>query len=234
MDKIKAFDLSVLLKTVFIIVLMLCFWAIFAIQLEIDWLMIIINLSQNVCDNINRLYLNLSYSYVAGYIIYLLTIYFPKKFEKKRLQPIFKQKIHDIKNGFNCILLEFSRNTEIKNGYMEIENARKVLMSKNWTDIMPMYQNLYRANISYISFISEEGKIMKKQINDFIQSYQSFITAKQLCLLEELSNMMIFSTAHQFSQMTISLEDANGKKSLIDMFIDALNKMYEIEKAFNR
>lgn len=233
MNKIKALDLSVLLRIVFIIVLILCFWAIFAIQLEIDWLIIKIKLPQSVCNNINRLYLNLSYSYVAGYIIYLLTIYFPKKSEKKRLQPIFKQKIRDIKNDFNCILLEFSRNTEIKNGYMEIENARKVLLSKNWTDIMPMYQKMYKANISYIAFISEEGKILKKQINDFIQSYQSFITARQLCLLEELSNMMIFSIAHQFRQMTISLEDANGKKSLVDMFIDALNKMYEIEKAFN-
>ena len=233
MSKIKTIISTYLLEIILTIALALCLWAILAIQLEIDSLIIKNNLPQKVCDNINKLYINITYSFLAGYIFYLLTVYFPKRFEKKRLQPIFKQKIYAIKNDFNCILLEFSRNTEFKNGYLELENARKVLMSKNWTDNMPIYQNLYKDNISYISFISEEGKIMKKQINDFIQSYQSYITVKQLCLLEELSNMMIFSIAHQFSQMTISLEDANGKKSLVDMFINALSKMYDIEYAFN-
>lgn len=214
------------------LLLLLCVWAIFAIQLKIPHLSINVDWTQERCDNLNQLYINLSYSFLAGFVFYLLTIYFPQKRERKRLEPVIKKKVLEIRKDLRNILLEFSRGTDIQK-YMEIENARKVLMSKNWTDIMPMYQKLYNANISYISFISEEGKIMKKKINDFIQSYQPYITAKQLCLLEELSNMIIFSTAHQFSKMPISLEDANGKKSLVDMFIDALNKMYEIEKSFS-
>lgn len=214
------------------IMLLLCVWALSAIQLKIPHLTINVNWAQERCDNLNQLYINLSYSFLAGFVFYLLTIYFPQKRERKRLEPVIKQKVLEIRKELRNVLLEFSRKTDIQN-YIEIESARKVLMSKNWTDYMPMYQLLYKANISYIAYIKEKGILIKKNINDFIQSYQTHMTAKQICLLEELSNMQIFSIAHQFSQMTISLEDPNGKKSLVDMFIDAMNKMSEIEESFS-
>lgn len=214
------------------LLLLLCVWAIFAIQLKIPYLSINVNWAQERCDNLNQLYINLSYSFLAGFVFYLLTIYFPQKRERERLEPIIRLKVLEIKKELRNVLLEFSRKTDIQN-YMEIESARKVLMSKNWTDYMPMYQLLYKANISYIAYIKETGILLKKNINNFIQSYQRYMTTEQICLLEELSSMQIFSIAHQFSQMTISLEDPNGKKSLVDMFIDAINKMSEIEKNFS-
>lgn len=129
-------------------------------------------------------------------------------------------------------MLEFSRGTDT-NDYMKTESARKVLMSKNWTDNMPMYQKLYNANISYIAFIGEVGKLIQKNIVELIQSYQRFMTTEQIGLLEELPKLTIFSLAQQFSKMPISLEDENGKKSLVDFFIKALEKMKEIEDSFN-
>ena len=214
------------------IMLLLCVWALSAIQLKIPHLTINVNWAQERCDNLNQLYINLSYSFLAGFVFYLLTIYFPQKRERKRLKPVIKQKVLEIRKELRNVLLEFSRKTDIQN-FMEIENARNVLMSKNWTDYIPTFQLLYKANISYIAYIKETGILLKKNINDFIQSYQRYMTAEQICLLEELSNMQIFSIAHQFSQMTISLEDPNGKNSLIDMFIDAMNKMSEIEESFS-
>lgn len=214
------------------LLLLFCVWAIIAIQLKIPYLSINVNWAQERCDNLNQLYINLSYSFLAGFVFYLLTIYFPQKRERERLEPIIRLKVLEIKKELRNVLLEFSRKTDIQN-YMEIESARKVLMSKNWTDYMPMYQLLYKANISYIAYIKETGILLKKNINNFIQSYQRYMTTEQICLLEELSSMQIFSIAHQFSQMTISLEDPNGKKSLVDMFIDAINKMSEIEKSFS-
>lgn len=214
------------------LILLLCAWAVLAIQLKISCLSIPVNWSHESCNNLNQLYINLTYSFLAGYVFYLLTIYFPQKTEKKRLQPVIIKKTKAIKKELENVLLEFSRGTDT-NDYMKTESARKVLMSKNWTDNMPMYQKLYNANISYIAFIGEVGKLIQKNIVELIQSYQRFMTTEQIGLLEELPKLTIFSLAQQFSKMPISLEDENGKKSLVDFFIKALEKMKEIEDSFN-
>lgn len=59
------------------------------------------------------------------------------------------------------------------------------------------------------------------------------MTTEQVCLLEGLSNMQIFALANQFKQMNISLEDKNGKEFMVGLFIDAINKMNEIEDSFS-
>lgn len=59
------------------------------------------------------------------------------------------------------------------------------------------------------------------------------MTTEQVCLLEELSSMQIFAFANQFKQINISLEDKNGKESIVGFFIDAIRKMNEIEDSFS-
>lgn len=94
-----------------------------------------------------------------------------------------------------------------------------------------MFQRLYNTNMSYIAHINIEGKNIKQQVLDFIQTYQQFLTTEQICALEELSSMHIFRIASQFSQMNINLQP--GINSLVDEFILALEKVYEIEKLFS-
>lgn len=45
--------------------------------------------------------------------------------------------------------------------------------------------------------------------------------------------MQIFAFANQFKQINISLEDKNGKESIVGFFIDAIRKMNEIEDSFS-
>lgn len=232
MNKIKFVKNIHCVRLALYLILLLCAWAVLVIQLKISCLSIPVNWSQESCNNLNQLYINLTYSFLAGYVFYLLTIYFPQKTEKKRLQPVIIKKTKAIKNELENVLLEFSRGTGI-NDYMKIENARKVLMSKNWTDSMPMYQKLYNANISYIAFIGIVGEHIQKKVVELIQSYQRFMTTEQIGLLEELPDLYIFSLAQRFSKMPISLEDENGKKSLVDFFIKTLEKIKEIEDSFD-
>ena len=220
-------------KIALFVLLLFCGWAIFAIQLRVTGLQIQMNWSQDRCDNLNQLFINLTYSFLAGYVFYLLTIYFPQRIEKKRIQPVIQQKVLNIRKAISDILLEFSRDTDIHKDLLEIDNANKVLMSKNWTDKMPMFQYLYKAQISYLAYIGEVGKKIQKDIVDLIQSYQRYMTTEQVCLLEELSSMQIFALANQFKQMNISLEDKNGKESIVGFFIDAIRKMHEIEDSFS-
>lgn len=191
------------------------------------------NWSQDKCDNLNQLFINLTYSFLAGYVFYLLTIYFPQRKEKKRIQPVIRQKVLTIRKAISDTLLEFSRDTDIKKDFLETDNAKIILMSKNWTDTIPMFQYLYKARISYLAYIGEVGKKIQKDIVELIQSYQKYMTTEQVCLLEELSSMQIFAFANQFKQINISLEDKNGKESIVGFFIDAIRKMNEIEDSFS-
>ena len=220
-------------KVALFVLLLFCGWAILAIQLKVTGLQIQMNWSQDKCDNLNQLFINLTYSFLAGYVFYLLTIYFPQRKEKKRIQPVIQQKVLDIRKAISDILLEFSRDTDIKTDFLEIDNAKTVLMSKNWTDMMPMFQRLYQARISYLAYIGEVGNKIRKDIVDLIQSYQRYMTTEQVCLLEGLSNRQIFALANQFKQMNISLEDKNGKEFMVGLFIDAVSKMNEIEDSFS-
>lgn len=220
-------------KIALYLLLLLCVWAILAIQLRVAGLQIQVNWSQDRCDNLNQLFINLTYSFLAGYVFYLLTIYFPQRKEKKRIQPVIQQKVLNIRKALSDILLEFSRNTDIHQDFLEIENAKKVLMSKNWTDKMPMFQYLYKAQISYLAYIGEVGNKIQKDVIDLIQSYQRYMTTEQVYLLEGLSSMQIFALANQFKQMNISLEDKNGKESIVGFFIEAICKMHEIEDSFS-
>ena len=130
---------------------------------------------------------------------------------------------------FNCspiyyykycgLIIQFNvKLTDIKKDFLETDNAKIILMSKNWTDTIPMFQYLYKARISYLAYIGEVGKKIQKDIVELIQSYQKYMTTEQVCLLEELSSMQIFAFANQFKQINISLEDKNGKESIVGFF----------------
>ena len=129
-------------KIALFVLLLFCGWAILAIQLRVTCLQIHMNWSQDKCDNLNQLFINLTYSFLAGYVFYLLTIYFPQRKEKKRIQPVIRQKVLTIRKAISDILLEFSRDTDIKKDFLETDNAKIILMSKNWTDTIPMFQYL--------------------------------------------------------------------------------------------
>lgn len=217
-------------QSLLVLAIVLCIWSILAIQLDVSFLILNVGWEQSLCDKINSVYVNLSYSFIAGYIFYILTIYVPQRINYKKIQPVLIKKVQLLKSSFRNVLLEFSRGVNVSD-FMEIESARQVLLSKDWTSYIPMFQLLYKANMSYIEYINIEGKNIKQQVLDFIQTYKQFLTTEQICALEELSSMHIFRIASQFSQMNINLQP--GINSLIDEFILALEKVYEIEKLFS-
>ena len=84
-----------------VILSLLCLYAIVTIKLGWFWT---IGVAKNYVQ-INEIIINLSYSYIAGIVVYLLTIVLPVYFEKKRLRPVINEKINDIKNANNIIFI---------------------------------------------------------------------------------------------------------------------------------
>lgn len=68
--------------------LLLCVWAMLSIQLNIIP-KININLSNDFCVELNQVYLNIAYSYVAAFIFYVVITVIPHKMEKKKWNNLY-------------------------------------------------------------------------------------------------------------------------------------------------
>jgi len=77
---------------------------------------------------INEIIINLSYSYIAGIVVYLLTIVLPVYFEKKRLRPVINEKINDIGTMLANMMAGFPAVGAINNpNISDIEGCEKLL-----------------------------------------------------------------------------------------------------------
>lgn len=220
-------------KRLLVLAILLSCWALLSIQLEIIPT-ILTNWSQDFCSKLNHLYINLTYSFIAGFIFYILTSWLPKKQDCQRLEPVLKHKIGEIKKCISDILLEFSRDTGLSD-YTSRENCEIIMMSKVWTDDIPMFILLYRWHSSYISLVHNALKTMQKRIYSFIQTYKDYLSSEQIVALEELTGMQIIKTVSLLHNIQkLNLEDGNGKKSLVNDFCDLVDKMNEVETLFNK
>ena len=81
-----------LVKCILWIITIICIYAI--LHIGLGWFCAI-----GVSDNylkINQVLINLSYSYIAGVIFYLLTVFFPYKYRLQKLKRPINSKIKDI------------------------------------------------------------------------------------------------------------------------------------------
>lgn len=213
------------------ILLGLSFWAVFSIQIciipkiEVNW-------TQEVCSGVNGFCLNLSYSIIAGLIIYLLTCAFPHHQKKRRLKNTMRVKMHIIVQIIDNVVLEFSRNVENRS---ELDEAKlkSFLNSKVWTDIIPIFQQTYRKDISYISFYCAQANSAKEQVQNLIQTYKDYLSTEQINSLENWCNNQSFKEAQFWSAISNKdLENPEGKAFLVDMFCKMYFEMKKIEAMF--
>jgi hypothetical protein len=192
-----------------------------------------ININSDTCIKINMILSNLSYSYIAGSIFYLLTVVLPYSIKLNDIKPAINRNVHKIRNSIENILLEYSRGTNLNHSDFSEENVKQILSSKNWTDNMAFLNKLYGISITYVKYINEEYKVIDKMVNETISNYKGYLTEKQIILLEDIRYMQIRRSASLFSSLPrVNLEDPKGKKFLIEEFFKLVKKYLEIENEF--
>lgn len=214
------------LLTIFLsLAIIFCVWSILSIELEVttkfstSW-------NDEFCNKLNKVFINLSYSFLAGYIFYIFTVVIPDDMKKKKIKPILYKKIsscfrtvENIINKFtgeNCCRKELSR-----------EELANILDKKKWRDPIP---NL---GISYIEYVSLQGKYLRQQVLETINLYKDYMTESQIADLENLIDMLIFQLANKFSSMPrVDIDNPQEKKSLINDFCNMFAKFQEIYKTF--
>lgn len=183
-------------------------------------------------ERINKVLENLSYSYLAGCIFYLLTSQYAYWIRKQQLRPVMKSKMHKIVRMIDDVILEFSRkvNTATRT---ESDDLKIILDSKSWTDDVPMLQKMQGVRISYIRYLAIAGQNVRTNVMELIQIYRDYLSEEQISRLEGLVEMQAFRNAMHFSSyINMGLDDPKGKQFLIDEFIQMYEELRSIEKTF--
>ncbi len=136
--------------------LLLSLWVILAVQFQLIPL-ICTNLDAGTSEALNAGLLNLSYSYIAALIFYVLTNVLSAKKRRNKLNGIIKQRILGIGRCIRDILLEFARDTQFKADIHDVDNTEAILKSKNWMITIPILQKYNKVNISYLRYMSIKG-----------------------------------------------------------------------------
>lgn len=205
-----------------------CFWVILSVQLQLIPL-IQTNFTDDFCNQLNTVYTNLAYSFIAGYMFYLLTSILPTIQDRQKLKPVLREKIANIKSCIMDIPLAFAKDTGLD--YTKKENCEEIMLSKTWTDNVPKYEEYCNIRVSYIGLIAKTGNTVKDDVSLLIRTYQRYLTTKQILLLEELADMPIFKYANLLSHL-VNLGIAE-KRSLTSLFCEVIDKVADIEKEFD-
>lgn len=160
----------------------LSIWAILSIEVQLIP-MISCNLSPTIIVGWNRVFLALSYSYIAGLIVYWLTVKLPFENKKKVVLPVVETRIRGLGVHLSNMNVEFrmnNANPEVS----DIEGVVALFTTKRWTGKCIMPEHVKCKNVTDAFFQDYKG--LQNKIGQIINDYKNYLTMRQLFLLENL------------------------------------------------
>lgn len=141
-------------------------------------------------DAINSVGLNLSYSFIAGWIFYLLITYFPYRFLKRKFSPIINGRIIDLCKQIEACVHTFSMEDSDVINSISKERLLGLIQAKG------MYsQSCFAEQVGYqmnnLQFLVET----KKNCFDIIEKlipYKEYLTDKQIVCIEKIRDSSYF------------------------------------------
>ena len=217
----KRFDIIVL------IVFLVCLYAVLQIRLGCFWP---IGESENA-ESVNSIIEGLSYSYIAAYVFYLLTVVTPTYRRKAKLKSVIKYKVGRIGSFIRDVLLEFSRNTQYSADVKDVAHTSLILQSKNWDVVVPILLQYNQVSITYFRYTNAKREQINDCITDLILCYKEVLSEDQLVALEEFRKSPFFKTVSSLSTIpTITVN--SGVNDLVDKFVEMQKQYLKLEKMF--
>lgn len=209
-------------------VCVLCLYAVIQIRLGCFWYFGSIENAEAV----NSIIEGLSYSYIAAYLFYLLTVFLPTRRRRKKIAPVIKERVHEIGiRNIHSILLEFGRDTQLGSDYREVQHTEEILRSKNWDSEVPMIKRFDGYSITHFRYAVAQCKAIQDKIADIIIRYAEVLTEDEITALERFSKNRFITLSQQLSSHPTMQVDS-GKDFLIDAFVKMQNEFLDIESLF--
>lgn len=159
----------------------ICLYAILQIKFDFAfWL----GASKNA-DAINDVLTNLSYSYLAGFIFYLLTVSLPNWKTKAKLRDALIDKLNLIQSNYHsCIESVLPINDKISKD-LTLEKVKEMFKGVSYMAPCRLSQVGQNCTIArYIKLKHEENLVIAAQILD----YKTWLSSESIALIEKLRN----------------------------------------------
>lgn len=206
--------------------LLLSAWAIFSIEIKYFPTIPLI-ISTNNADDWNRFFLSLAYSYIAGVIVYWLTVKLPYLRNKKHLHPIIQIKIKNIGVHLMNMNLEFRVSGNNNPDISDVDSVMALFTTKRWREKCKWAEHYNCRNVTegYMIDYYELQQIVGSLIND----YKEYLTTDQLQLLEILRGRKV-------DQFFTSIKRGNHNYEFSDYFYEKLLQpsYRQMLEAYNR
>ena len=209
----------------------LTFASIYAIcNIELDWFWSI-PVKYNP-ENINRVLLNLSYSYLAGYIFYLLVTEIPYLHRKQRFCKLLSKKYDSLKNQIETHIQAFDTKEHYHLDKITRDELYNMIVQRDLCD-NTFYANECGITQSIIRYINKSKEIILDICYDILNIYKEYLSDNQIETIESIIHSAYFNLI-DFKE-TDKLTPKNkemlnfGKKNLSDSLYEVIELVRKLK-----
>lgn len=168
-------------------------------------------------QNYNIVFENLSYSYLAGILVYLLTLVLPALWESYRLKPIVNKKIGHLAELFNKQLFGFGTPEGEEGSYQidctKIEECLSIMDKADWNAVNPVVNNIPN-NKMYQTYKQDLDAIVL-EIADILQTYKDQLSKDDIQHLENIRQADIITYMNVFYSANVVFPK-DGHKFIVE------------------
>ena len=189
--------------------MVLAVWAVFSIDIPLIP-KVPCSFSDETIEGLNRAFLALAYSYIAGSIIYGMTVKYPYYLNKRRLAPVINAKVEKLGNMLDWMNVEFrvsGNNPPIS----DRDGVMGMFETKRWRERchMPDHSGCKDVLDGFVRDYNELKTIVDALIND----YKEYLSGEQMIYLEAIRGNKL----NQFFRM---YEKSNKNCNYTDVFYE--------------
>ncbi len=145
----------------------------------------------NLADNINKVLLNISYSYITGFLVYLLTVLLPHALRRKKIKSILETKFETIKSKINASVMSIYLIEAEEKTIPAKDLFIKEFVAQNITD--KKYKLKTGLDLTLFESLVKERKDIERKISEIIE-YHNYLSTDSLTLIERIRDSEYFST----------------------------------------
>ena len=213
------------------ILLIIAISTIIIIQFDITSFKFKCYLCQETINKWNGIWLEFSYGYISGYILFLLTVTLPHFLNYRNIKKGIYIKVGTIENTLNSILGCFAEGTGLSATDFDKENIKKIFSKKNWTD-KDGECKLFGIDKTCIQACSLYNKYLLSEIDSLINTYKEYLDVKLISKLEEIRKSQFIKNSNIFSAyLRYDIQSSSIKEGLGEDFskiVDLYNEIKEL------
>lgn len=189
--------------------MVLAVWAVFSIDIPLIP-KVPCSFSDETIAGWNRAFLALAYSYIAGAIIYGMTVKYPYYLNKRRLAPVINAKVEKLGNMLDWMNVEF-RESGNNPPISDLDGVMALFETKRWKERchIPEHSGCKDVLDGFVRDYNELKTIVDALIND----YKEYLSGEQMIYLEAIRGNKL----NQFFRM---YEKSNKNCNYTDVFYE--------------